>query len=180
VSVGLSSGSAFLCLADFWPGTESREHKKANTKWQNPPVPRPNVPYAAQKGKEFEKSTYAMTHAARLERLSRKLAIIAQAPSQAVLPTGLSNTSSEMSQQGREIVEGEDEQGWSLFALLGLIDPDEIAAFGPPLSSSYKRGSRRRPSSSSSESGSDADWIRGLSAVAWRHLSESPLLESFS
>jgi Protein of unknown function (DUF2423) len=141
------------------------------------------------KREEFEKSTYAVTHAARLERLSRKLAIIAQAPtSQAVLSND--NTSSENSQQrgegGGEIVEGEeDEQGWPLFALLGLVDPDEIAAFGLPLSSSSssssssKRG-RRRPSSSSSESDSDADWIRGLSAVAWRHLSESALLGSFS
>jgi hypothetical protein len=143
------------------------------------------------KREEFEKSTYAVTHAARLERLSRKLAVIAQAPG--VLPTGLSsnNTSSKLKSrqrtEGGEIVEDEDEQGWPLFALLGLVDPDEIAAFGLPLSS--KRGRRRRPSSSSSwyesgfssdESGSDADWMSGLSSVAWQHLSESALLGSFS
>jgi Protein of unknown function (DUF2423) len=132
------------------------------------------------KREEFEKSTYAVTHAARLERLSRKLAVIAQAP--VVLPTGLSSTSNH--RKSRQRTE-EDEQGWPLFALLGLVDPDEIAAFGLPLSSSSKRSGRRpsssyESSSSSDESSSDADWMSGLSAVAWQHLSESALLGSFS
>jgi hypothetical protein len=131
------------------------------------------------KREEFEKSTYAVTHAARLERLSRKLAVIAQAP--VVLPTGLSSTSSH--RKSRQRTE-EDEQGWPLFALLGLVDPDEIAAFGLPLSS--KCSGRRRPSSSyesgssSDESDCSDDWMSGLSAVAWQHLSESALLGSFS
>jgi hypothetical protein len=138
------------------------------------------------KREEFEKSTYAVTHAARLERLSRKLAVIAQAP---VLPTSLSTaniskSSTSTSQESGDIKGIEEEQGWPLFALLGLVDPDEITAFGLPseLSSSFK--SRRRRPSSSSESGSssdsdaDADWMSGLSAVAWQQLSESALLGS--
>jgi len=140
------------------------------------------------KREEIEKSAYAVAHAARLERLNRKLAAIAQAPG---LPTSLSDTTPKPS-SGEEDArhEDSDDQGWPFFALLGLVDPDEIAALGP-LSVPLRR--RRRSSSSSysfsesllwSPSGesddADADSMSGLSAVAWQYLSESAIPRTFS
>lgn len=123
------------------------------------------------KREEYEKSTYAATHAARLDRLNKKLAAIAQ-PSTSILQLGEEDT---------------NEKGWPIFALLGLVDPDEIASFGlfdggkiPSSSSKRRRNSSSSSSSGSSESGPDADWLRALSGVAWQHLSESSLLGSLA
>ncbi|CAG7849476.1 SubName: Full=Uncharacterized protein {ECO:0000313/EMBL:CCA67284.1} [Serendipita indica DSM 11827] len=103
-----------------------------------------------------EDSVYAATHAARLERLSKKLADIAQ-PEKADKQTTL------------DTMDGENEvQGWPFFALLGLVDPDEIGAFGSP-------NLNQRPNS-----GHESDWLRGLSTVTWQTLSDPRLMAAVS
>jgi len=63
-------------------------------------------------------SVFAVTHAARLERLSQKLAAIAR-------PIATLNT---LEQADETIEEGpmEGPEGWHFYALLGLVDPDSI------------------------------------------------------
>lgn len=63
-------------------------------------------------------SVFAVTHAARLERLSQKLAAIAR-------PTAAPKTL----EQPKETIEEElveEPEGWQFYALFGLIDPDAI------------------------------------------------------
>jgi len=63
-------------------------------------------------------SIFAITHAARLGRLSQKLAAIAR-------PTAALNTL-EQSEETIEEETAEDPEGWHFYALFGLVDPDAI------------------------------------------------------
>jgi hypothetical protein len=63
-------------------------------------------------------SIFAVTHAARLGRLSQKLAAIAR-------PTAALNTL-EQSEETTEEETVEDPEGWHFYALFGLVDPDAI------------------------------------------------------
>lgn len=63
-------------------------------------------------------SIFAVTHAARLGRLSQKLAAIAR-------PTAALNTL-EQSEETIEEETVEDPEGWHFYALFGLVDPDAI------------------------------------------------------
>ena len=63
-------------------------------------------------------SVFAIAHAARLERLSQKLATIAR-------PTAAPKTL----EQAEETIEEElveEPEGWHFYALFGLVDPDAI------------------------------------------------------
>ncbi len=64
-------------------------------------------------------SIFAITHAARLGRLSQKLAAIAQ-------PTAALNTL-EQGEETREEETVEEPEGWHFYALFGLVDPDTIS-----------------------------------------------------
>ncbi|CAG8728798.1 5221_t:CDS:1, partial [Acaulospora colombiana] len=68
-----------------------------------------------------EDSVYAVAHAARLDRLSKKLADIANVTEPSTHPEKDDDSSEERLDM--------DEQGWPIFALFGLIDPDDISIF---------------------------------------------------
>lgn len=110
-----------------------------------------------------EDGVFAATHAARLERLSNKLAAIAQTAK----PKPLNDDS--------EASEGEDamdQQGWPVFALFGLVDQDEISALDwHPLPLKNRTGDY------SDTQGHESVSLQGLSALTWRHLSGTHLLE---
>ncbi|KAG8767881.1 hypothetical protein FRC20_002764 [Serendipita sp. 405] len=93
-------------------------------------------------------SVYAATHAARLERLSKKLGEIAQI-NEEDLESGT--------------------QGWPFFALLGLVDPDDL---GFHQSSPCTR--RVTPELTEQESN---PWLSSLSPFAWQQLCDSRLME---
>jgi hypothetical protein len=110
-----------------------------------------------------EDTIYAVTHAQRLERLSKKLAGIAQ-------------TDKTSTEDDEDVIQDEagldmNEQGWPMFALLGLVDADGISAFS--LGEGMKTRKRHRRMIRCRED----DYLKGLSAVVWQHLSESRLME---
>jgi hypothetical protein len=112
-----------------------------------------------------EDTIYAVTHAQRLERLSKKLAGIAQ-------------TDKTSTENDEDVIQDEagldmNEQGWPMFALLGLVDADGISAFG--LEDGMRARKRRRLSRCRED-----DDLRALSAVMWQHLSESCSMERFA
>lgn len=110
-----------------------------------------------------EDTVYAVTHAQRLERLSKKLATIAQ----------VDKKSAETDEDTTNEEDGLDmnEQGWPIFALLGLVDPDGIAAFG------LDDGMRTGKPTYRLGRGREDDVLGGLSAVVWQHLRESHSLD---
>lgn len=63
-------------------------------------------------------SIFAVTHAARLERLSHKLAAIAR-------PTAVPKTLEPADETVEEELV-EEPEGWHFYALFGLVDPDAI------------------------------------------------------
>ncbi len=114
-----------------------------------------------------EDTVYAVTHAQRLERLSKKLA-------------GITQTDKTSTENDEDVVQDKagldmNEQGWPMFALLGLVDADGISAFG--LGDGMRTGKRRHRRLSRCREDDD---LRGLSAVMWQHLSESRSMERFA
>lgn len=98
-----------------------------------------------------EDGVFAATHAARLERLNQKLATIAR--------TDKPRTKTD----GEEMTE---EQGWRLFALLGLMDPDEIEGLVWGESPVNSKCSPNRPRCTVEQSDDNA-WLRNIATIAW-------------
>ncbi len=65
-----------------------------------------------------EDGVYAATNAARLKRLSQKLATIAQVSNQ--------KSSTDETESQEDLQDMTHDQGWQLFALFGLVDQDEL------------------------------------------------------
>jgi hypothetical protein len=114
-----------------------------------------------------EDSAYAVAHAARLERLSKKLADIANIEQ----PSASLERDDDSSEERLDM----DEQGWPIFALFGLIDPDDISTFDTGHEHERRSYSKektwyaRRPYTKPSDS---RDLPENFSAFSWQYLAD--------
>ncbi|PVF97252.1 hypothetical protein CPB86DRAFT_786058 [Serendipita vermifera] len=114
-----------------------------------------------------EDSVYAVAHAARLDRLGKKLADIAN-----ITQPSMHTEEDDDRSEGRLDM---DEQGWPIFALFGLIDPDDISTLTIGHDDERQPCSKeeawfaRRPYTKPSDSRGAPE---NFSAFSWPHLAE--------